>query len=103
MVGLDSYGFAALPGGFRLDGVNFGSLGTFGIWWTSEAVGESGISYEVYSSTDDMGDYSGYSFQFGMSVRCILDDTQSSLEGCMDPAARVEILQYYFLNTADSL
>ena len=85
--GLDSYGFAALPGGFRLDGVNFGSLGTFGIWWTSDAVGESGISYEVYSSTDDMGDYSGYSFQFGMSVRCILDDTQSSLEGCMDPVA----------------
>ena len=85
--GLDSYGFAALPGGFRLDGVNFGSLGTFGIWWTSDAVGESGISYEVYSSTDELGDYSGYSFQFGMSVRCILDDTQSSLEGCMDPAA----------------
>ncbi|MDA9864373.1 M12 family metallo-peptidase, partial [Flavobacteriales bacterium] len=85
--GTDLYGFAALPGGFRLDGANFAFAGTFGIWWTMDPSGDAGISHEVYSSTASFSSGAFYPFHFGMSVRCISDITQSSLEGCLDPTA----------------
>jgi uncharacterized protein (TIGR02145 family) len=43
--GLDTYGFAALPGGYGSSGGDFGSVGSSGYWW---------------STTSDIGSYGAY-------------------------------------------
>jgi uncharacterized protein (TIGR02145 family) len=72
---LDTYGFSALPGGFRshLDG-SFGYAGYGGHWWTAtEDV--AGCAYCLYMFNDS-GDYvysDGVNKSGGNAVRCLRD------------------------------
>jgi uncharacterized protein (TIGR02145 family) len=71
--GLDTYGFSALPGGYRHTDGYFGNAGNYGGCW-SASESSSGYAYNR-----DMGydvDYAGwYSYDgaFGFSVRCVQD------------------------------
>jgi uncharacterized protein (TIGR02145 family) len=63
--GLDTYGFAALPGG-EGDSGYFGGIGSFGYWWS-----ESGFVRMGYDADWEYG--SGSSLNRLYSVRCIHD------------------------------
>jgi uncharacterized protein (TIGR02145 family) len=68
--GLDSYGFAALPGGFSFDGV-FSSAGNGGGWWSASEYGVSGAYHWDMNYSDEGTSWgSGYSKLF-VSVRCL--------------------------------
>ena len=71
----DTYGFAALPGGYYYyNSTTFSSIGTYGRWWTST----------IYSSTYAYYQSMSYSYAYvysndiykshGSSVRCVMDD-----------------------------
>jgi len=70
-IGIDSYGFSALPGGFYFDG--FALNGTRGYWWAVTGAGSdySYIWYLSYGYADAffMADYRA----LGHSVRCLKD------------------------------
>lgn len=66
-------GFTALPGGKRLGGGNFVSLGYYGHWWTSldprtNAVWSESIRYDFPSIISVV-----YPLNYGYSVRCVKD------------------------------
>ncbi|MDR2591596.1 MAG: fibrobacter succinogenes major paralogous domain-containing protein [Chitinispirillales bacterium] len=68
--GTDSFGFSALPGGFRNSDGDFGRAGNDGYWWTaSDYTYHRGMIYlddYVYEYNDDKG--------YGLSVRCVADN-----------------------------
>ena len=71
---IDSYGFSALPGGYRssTDGT-FNSAGYCGNWWSST---ENDATYAWYRGMNyDYGRVYRYSYykRFGFSVRCVRD------------------------------
>jgi uncharacterized protein (TIGR02145 family) len=72
--GSDSYGFAALPGGYgSSDGRRFGDAGNDGYWWSaSEVLPDFAYLRNVYYKVEFAywGDY-GKSFFY--SVRCVQD------------------------------
>jgi uncharacterized protein (TIGR02145 family) len=74
--GKDSYGFLALPGGYRYSGGNFNDAGGNGNWWTATEDG-GGIAYYRYmyyfnDYVDEYYDDKGNAF----SVRCVKDVPQ---------------------------
>jgi len=73
--GIDSLGFSALPGGYRIynDG-SFINDGIDGIWWTATEYG-SGSAYDrgMGNSGDDVFE-NGNDKDKGFSVRCIADN-----------------------------
>ncbi|MBE0663246.1 MAG: hypothetical protein IH597_12370 [Bacteroidales bacterium] len=71
--GLDSYGFFALPGGFRLPNSTFSSISSYGSWWTSSE-SEPGLSlqrnlFHFFNTIERKTNNPLY----GYSVRCIKD------------------------------
>jgi len=78
-IGLDTYGFAALPGGSgggRSDDFGYGYVGTSGRWWSATEKDAKNASrrlmfsyYEYVISDDD------YDKSFLFSVRCVKDRT----------------------------
>ncbi len=70
----NSSGFSALPGGYRMDNITFGSLGISTIWWTATA---GSTPAEAWYRAMDHATWgvgrSDHPKQFGFSVRCIND------------------------------
>jgi uncharacterized protein (TIGR02145 family) len=73
--GTDSFGFSALPCGFRNSNGHFGYAGNNGYWWTaSERHNDYDYAYDwgmIYF--DDYVYESNYVKNFGYSVRCVQD------------------------------
>jgi uncharacterized protein (TIGR02145 family)/uncharacterized repeat protein (TIGR02543 family) len=67
----DTYGFSALPGGFRLTDGSFFNAGFYGYWWTAtESL--SGSAY--YRNMNNINDYVYEDYEAkrgGFSVRCL--------------------------------
>jgi len=70
--GSDTYGFAALPGGYGTSDGNFSYAGDNGLWWSSS---ENGAYYAYYRYMDyGEGVYrDGISKSYLRSVRCLQD------------------------------
>ena len=71
--GTDEFGFSAIPGGCRISGGSFKSIGKAGFWWSSAEAQELGSAYRscMYNICDraeymDINDKS-----CGFSVRCV--------------------------------
>ncbi|MDR2999656.1 MAG: hypothetical protein LBU89_00200 [Fibromonadaceae bacterium] len=66
----DTFGFAALSGGFGYGG-DFGLAGNYGYWWSATQIDASGADYRHMSYTgENVGwDYNGKDYLF--SVRCL--------------------------------
>ncbi|GBU20901.1 hypothetical protein R80B4_00788 [Fibrobacteres bacterium R8-0-B4] len=72
--GTDTYGFSALPGGYRFTGGTFNLAGYNGYWWMATEYG-SDIAY--YRYMDYYDDYVGEDYDlkdYAFSVRCVGDD-----------------------------
>lgn len=69
--GRDSYGFTALPAGYRHFGGTFGSMGEYAYFWTSEEYVVDHANYQSfeYNKNDAVGSMSGKNNAY--SVRCI--------------------------------
>jgi uncharacterized protein (TIGR02145 family) len=71
--GLDTYGFSALPGGFRDLNGNFYNVGYHGFWW-SATEGSSSSAYYRYLLYSSGSMVRGYDYKYlGFSVRCLQD------------------------------
>jgi uncharacterized protein (TIGR02145 family) len=71
-------GFTALPGGMREDasgfGIYFGSMGTTGLWWSSDPPVEG--THQSILLDSNSGEFSLFDWiysQSGLSVRCLMD------------------------------
>jgi uncharacterized protein (TIGR02145 family) len=75
---LDTYGFAALPGGYRSGGSDYpnpsySNAGSYGYWWSTEEQGTN-FAYERYMRAQDhIASNGGRDRAFMLSVRCIED------------------------------
>lgn len=69
----NSTGFTALPGGYRFSGDTFGSIGIWGLWWSSSTHFDDPNAGDMMhiTSGDTMNSFTD-KFQ-GLSVRCIKD------------------------------
>ncbi len=72
--GTDQYGFAALPGGYRIyDGGLFRNMGKCVYWWSStESSSEEAYRREVGYDHETVNRYENNK-SFGFSVRCVRD------------------------------
>jgi len=71
--GTNAFGFTALPGGYRSTGGSFGTLGSYGYWWSSTEDGSSDAwTRYLYYINDDVLRYY-YNKDNGFSVRCLKD------------------------------
>lgn len=69
----NSSGFTAVPAGYRFNSGNFGSIGSYGHFWSSTE-GSSGSAWYQYLSYDDAGTYRSTSSKLlGFSVRFVRD------------------------------
>jgi len=69
----DAFGFSALPGGFGLSDGSFGSVGSYGIWW-SASEDSSDIAYTRNMNYNDEYAYWFYNDKDCLfSVRCLQD------------------------------
>jgi uncharacterized protein (TIGR02145 family) len=72
--GTDSYGFSALPGGFRYADGRFDGVGSNGLWWTSTEYSSSNAYLRgMYSGVDYVAGEEDFDKGSGYSVRCIKD------------------------------
>ena len=71
----NSTGFNALPGGTRYATGEFLYIGLTGVWWSSTGndVGYA-WSRHLYSNSDSLTSYHGYTKNLGYSVRCVKDN-----------------------------
>jgi uncharacterized protein (TIGR02145 family) len=70
---LDTYGFSALPGGFRYSGGSFLDAGYHGFWWgTSESYASMAYDRSM-GANDEKGLLLNDGKSIGLSVRCIKD------------------------------
>jgi uncharacterized protein (TIGR02145 family) len=79
--GQDTYGFAALPGGFGDLGWGFVNVGSTGIWWTSsDYFGNYAYRRYMNSSNDPNGiDWYGEDKNRYLSVRCLKNSGENNL------------------------
>jgi TonB family protein len=70
--GTDSFGFSALPGGYK-EGGSFYMVGEFGNWWTATANATSDRASIVFMNfnTDDANFNATFGKNMGISVRCV--------------------------------
>ena len=69
--GTDEFGFAALPGGYRVTGGAFFSAGSIGLWWSAtENDASNAWSRSMYSDASDVNELY-YGKSVGLSVRCV--------------------------------
>jgi uncharacterized protein (TIGR02145 family) len=71
--GIDTYGFAAIPGGDGSSGGDFDNVGNYGSWWSASEYSSSLAYYRFMSYSLESADWykSGKNFMF--SVRCVQD------------------------------
>jgi len=74
--GLDTYGFAALPGGMGMSSntVVGNSVGSYGYWWSATEYGdkEAYFNFMFYGSEATHQDYF-YKYRTLLRVRCVMD------------------------------
>jgi uncharacterized protein (TIGR02145 family) len=71
--GLDTYGFSALPGGYRVTDGRFLNAGGSGNWWSaSEYVAGRAYYWVMYYNGDNAG-WDVNELSAGFSVRCVQD------------------------------
>ncbi len=71
--GTDDYGFSGLPGGLHV-GATFGSVGSYGYWWTATRYGATSLAYGPWMSGANPDFRLSYDGQAnGYSVRCLKD------------------------------
>jgi uncharacterized protein (TIGR02145 family) len=71
--GSNSSGFSGLPGGYRIYNGTFGSVGSFGYWWSSTELSSPLAWYRyLYYYYPDVARTTNNK-QYGFSVRCIRD------------------------------
>jgi len=70
---LDTYGFSALPGGYRNFDGSFYSVGYRGIWWTTTEYGGGAHRRDMYYNYDYVVELFSDKAS-GFSVRCVKDD-----------------------------
>ena len=78
--GTDSYGFTALPAGYRFNNGDFDNIGDIAYFWSSSD-GGSGLAWHRYLSYSVLG-ISRYHYgnqRDGFSVRCVKDSEPSDL------------------------
>lgn len=68
--GLDSFGFSALPGGYRVSTGNFSYAGNRGYWWSTFDVAGRGRSFTLISNGGEFNISDPFN-NHGLSVRCI--------------------------------
>lgn len=67
----NSYGFTALPGGFRHSGTGeFQSMNTIGNWWSTKSSGTDALTWYMSSNLAVSSSYTSL-YDVGSSVRCI--------------------------------
>jgi uncharacterized protein (TIGR02145 family) len=74
--GEDTYGFAALPGGYSYDGSSFYREGEVGLWWSSMEFSYYQTRYRYMTSTGDYASWGIYGTTDKsslFSVRCVKD------------------------------
>jgi uncharacterized protein (TIGR02145 family) len=72
--GENTYGFAALPGGYQAPNTGYcTSMGTLGIWWSSTA-SESNSFYSLSISAEKGIQFNSQSVLYRLSIRCIKDN-----------------------------
>ena len=72
--GIDTYGFNALPGGYRSSSNQFYRRKKFGYWWSSTEFSETHSWYRsLFHHSSQIGRYANMEKQIGFSVRCIKD------------------------------
>jgi uncharacterized protein (TIGR02145 family) len=70
---LDTYGFSALPGGYRRTDGSFYYAGYNGYWWTASADGSGYAYYRLMYYRDDYVFENINVVAGGLSVRCVGD------------------------------
>jgi uncharacterized protein (TIGR02145 family) len=70
--GDDTYGFKALPGGYGNDN-DFGSINSFGNWWTATMGPDRAYYLIMQSGRDDISFSDGRPMYYFHSVRCVKD------------------------------
>jgi len=71
--GTDTYGFAALPAGYRYTDGSFYNSGNYGYWWSATADGSStAFNRSMYYDNAYVSRYS-IAKGYGFSVRCVKD------------------------------
>ncbi len=69
----NSYGFTALPGGFRHSGTGeFQGMNTIGNWWSTKSGGTDALTWYMSCNLAVASSYTSL-FDVGSSVRCIKD------------------------------
>jgi uncharacterized protein (TIGR02145 family) len=72
--GTDSYGFSALPGGYRGSfGSSFGGAGDYGVWWTATESDSVNAYYRGMDYDKDGVSETNYYKRGGRSARCVQD------------------------------
>jgi uncharacterized protein (TIGR02145 family) len=81
--------FTALPGGYRgYGGGSYSILGERGFYWSSSGNGtEHAWHRELRHNTSTIGRMGVFSKSDGISVRCIKDNDEDYLYGCLDSSA----------------
>ena len=69
--GIDSYGFSALPGGYRYSGGKFGSVEFGGLWWTATEYGELKAVFKYMDYYDHNISEGASNQEDSFSVRCV--------------------------------
>jgi uncharacterized protein (TIGR02145 family) len=67
-------GFTALPGGYRESNGIFGSIGTFGYWWSSSEAPSPFAFGRLMANGGIFVSNLGFPRQYGLSVRCLKDN-----------------------------
>lgn len=76
----DEYGFSALPAGSRYFDGTYNSEGSNADFWSSTEDKDGSNAYAMYLNSDDDGAFlTAQSRNLGKSVRCVKDDTTSSV------------------------
>jgi uncharacterized protein (TIGR02145 family) len=71
--GTDSYGFAALPGGYGSSNGYFLNVGYNGFWWSASERGANNAYYRIVDYGNEGVSYSNRNKDYLFSVRCLQD------------------------------
>ncbi len=69
--GIDTYGFSALPGGYRTNDGEYRFIGYYGYWWTISENAPSTAYYYFISHYTGNVSASSFNRKNGLSVRCV--------------------------------
>jgi uncharacterized protein (TIGR02145 family) len=78
--GIDEFGFAAMPGGFRTNTGGYNALGLIGTWWSaSEVTATSGWRYAILWN-DGIVMRNDFNKKAGMSILCVKNLEAAAVE-----------------------